>query len=227
MLKLSIFQTLIFSLSIASFPSWAMPFANSDAFSSGDNLAILDLESGLTWLDFGVNNGESINSVVQELNGKYSGWRLPSEGEVRHLWAVLIGNNGKEELWNIFNLWGANKTPNDHSPYFSLGYFIGDDGYLGAAYIYEQELKATSRLSGYYPSSIAVSGVDNKFIDVRYDGSNHILFDLNGSFEISTLLVKKVNVTETPSPQVVIFFMAIFLMFRWLKVSWLFRLNAR
>lgn len=50
-----------------------------DAFQQNDNLALRDVDTGLVWMDFGVNNGESINSVVGNLNRAYSGWRLPTE----------------------------------------------------------------------------------------------------------------------------------------------------
>ena len=44
---------------------------NVDAFQQNDNLALRDIDTGLIWLDFGVNNGESFNSVVGNLNSAY------------------------------------------------------------------------------------------------------------------------------------------------------------
>jgi hypothetical protein len=64
----------------------ALTIINADAFAPGDGKAIYDTTSGLTWLDFGINNGIFFNDVVDQLgSGKYSEWRLPTESEVLQL----------------------------------------------------------------------------------------------------------------------------------------------
>lgn len=166
---------------------------NFDAFQKDDNLALRDIETGLVWLDFGVNNGESINSVIDNLDELYVGWRLPTEAEVINFWDELAAS----DLTEIFDFWGANKTPSDNLPYLAWGYFIDEDGYLGAAYI--KEVPASSRqisINSYYANSQIVLGIDKKIIDIKYDGSDYYLFDLDGASEISTLLVKRAEVDE-------------------------------
>lgn len=188
-----IYKSILLFLIFFSFFTHAVTIENFDAFQQSDNLAIRDIQTGLVWLDFGVNNGESINSVVNGLNGIYSDWRLPTETEVTDFWGRLA----LVDLAGIFNVWGANKTPAEFSPYLAWGYFIDDYGYLGAAYIKEmpQPLRSLS-FNGYYENSVIVLGVEKKIIDVKYDGSNYYLFDLDGAAEISTLLIKKSTVDE-------------------------------
>lgn len=167
---------------------------NFDAFQQNDNLALRDKDTGLVWLDFGVNNGESINSVVSNLNSLYAGWRLPTEAEVINLWEKLAAS----DLTDIFDFWGANKTPAEHLPYLSWGYFIDDEGYLGAAYIKEVPSYALQfSVDTYYGNSKIVTGIEKKIIDIKYDGSDYYLFELNGAAEISTLLVRRSVVSES------------------------------
>jgi hypothetical protein len=185
-----VFLCFIFSPSV----SHSTIIENFDAFQQNDKLALRDIDTGLVWLDFGVNNGESINSVVNNLNGLYAGWRLPTEAEVINLWEKLATS----DLTNIFDFWGANKTPTDHLPYLSWGYFIDDEGYLGAAYIKEVPASSPPFSAGtYYGNSKIVTGIEKKIIDIKYDGSDYYLFELDGAAEISTLLVRRSIVSES------------------------------
>jgi hypothetical protein len=185
-----IFLFLIFLPGIAH----SIVIENFDAFQKNDNLAMRDVETGLVWLDFGVNNGESINSVFSNLKGIYADWRLPTESEVISFWERLAVS----DLTGIFDLCGANKTPSDNLPYLAWGYFVDEEGYLGAAYIKEEPdpLRQISNIT--YTSNRIIAGVEKKVIDVKYDGSDYYLFSLDGAAEISTLLVKKAEVSEPP-----------------------------
>ncbi len=176
---------------------------NFDAFQKSDNLAMRDVETGLVWLDFGVNNGESINSVVSNLNGIYAGWRLPTESEVVSFWERLA----IADLTGIFDLCGANKTPSDNLPYLAWGYFVDEEGYLGAAYIKEEPNPLRQTLNVNSTANRIIAGIEKKIIDVKYDGSDYYLFNLDGAAEISTLLVKKTEVNE-PSLLMLVFLIA-------------------
>ena len=188
-----IYKTVFLLLIFFSTAAHCVTIENVDAFQQNDNLALRDVDTGLVWLDFGVNNGESINSVVNNLSGIYSGWRLPSEAEVISFWGRLATS----DLTDIFDFWGANKTPVDHLPYLSWGYFLDDDGYLGAAYIMEELESLHTISSSSYANKKIVVGIEKKIIDVKYDGSDFYLFNLDGAAEISTLLVKKMEVNES------------------------------
>lgn len=51
----------------------------------GDNLVTLDTVTGIEWLDLTVTRGKSIDEVSALLQSSYTGWRLPTPGEMRTL----------------------------------------------------------------------------------------------------------------------------------------------
>ena len=58
--------------------------ANAGLISDTDNDSFIDDTTGLEWMDFGINNGQSFNYVSSQLTagGVYYGWRLATEEEV-------------------------------------------------------------------------------------------------------------------------------------------------
>jgi hypothetical protein len=80
------FITILFSAS-----SQALPIVEADAFTTGDNRAVLETSTGLVWMDFGVNNHRTFPDVVNSLDTDYPEWRLPTVSEVDHLWTSLMG----------------------------------------------------------------------------------------------------------------------------------------
>lgn len=179
---------------------YALPFVDSDAFVIGDSMAVRDIDTDLVWLDFGVNHGQSFNNVMAELDTTYADWRLPTEQEVTELWDKLTSYNGEEALYSLFELWGANKTPLDHLPFSCWGYFIDEDGYLGAGTIVENgtEMALYGPDKFYADGQITVS-LGKKVVEILYDGSDYYPFSASGMLEISTLLVKKQTV-PAPAP---------------------------
>jgi hypothetical protein len=178
--------------------AYALNIVDFDAFSQGDKQAMRDMDTGLVWMDFGVNNGKSINTVIGELDGEYSDWRLPTELEVISLWSKLIKKNATQELLDTFDIWGANKTPLDNLPYLSWGYFLDDEGYLGAGSIVEKSRDASNLYpgQGYHSDNYAEASLLKKVVDRKYDGSDYYPFDIEGTQEVSTLLVRKLVVAE-------------------------------
>ena len=57
-----------------------------------------DTETELVWMDFGVNNGQSYNSVVSQLGAgmAYDGWRLPTLQEVYTMMSNLANLSSVE-----------------------------------------------------------------------------------------------------------------------------------
>ncbi|PUA29576.1 MAG: hypothetical protein B0W54_03055 [Cellvibrio sp. 79] len=142
----------------------ALPIEDADAFVVGDRKAIYEVSSGLTWLDFGINNNRSFSEVMAELDsGQYVGWRLPSEFEVLHLFKGLlpefqvpdtltdifqdqIQTDDFELIWDeIYSLWGVNDPKPDRGEgnghqlfsYSSVGFFIGENGALYSTGLHE------------------------------------------------------------------------------------------
>lgn len=130
-------------LLVTAISSHALPITNADAFIAGDQKAIKDTASGLTWLDYGITNNVSYNQVVSQLNSTFLGWRLPSETEVKELWSNMFSAlpgwqaNTYGTGWGSFtgdtsgisSLFGTNMSN------YALGWFKGDDEKLKFALI--------------------------------------------------------------------------------------------
>lgn len=91
-------STLALTTLFFSATSQALPIVQADAFTVGDGKAALETNTGLVWMDFGVNLNQDFTSemlftsIVNNLNTTYKGWRLASEAEVTHLWFSLFGS---------------------------------------------------------------------------------------------------------------------------------------
>lgn len=68
-----------------------------------------DTSTGLVWMDFGINNGQSYNHVSSQLGagGDYSGWRLPSAEEVYMLWDHVANLDEVEADFESPDYYGA------------------------------------------------------------------------------------------------------------------------
>ena len=80
-----------------SFASHA-ELVSTDWKTAGDELATLDTETGIEWMDLSETDGLSINTVLSmtSAGGKFEGWRLPTEDEVLTLFESnpQIGGDG-------------------------------------------------------------------------------------------------------------------------------------
>jgi hypothetical protein len=73
------------------------PVANAglveaDWLSEGDNLALLDTNTGLEWLDFTETQNQSYNNVISQLNTTFDTWRLPTFSEVSDFFNNAFGS---------------------------------------------------------------------------------------------------------------------------------------
>lgn len=75
-----------------------------------------DTDTGLIWMDFGVNNNQSYNFVASQLGagGLYEGWRLPTIAEVYAMWASVA---------DFDNVIADLEYPN----YYGVGQLYGSD----------------------------------------------------------------------------------------------------
>lgn len=196
--------------------SYAVPFNEADAFSTGDKKAIYETGTGLTWLDFGITNNKSFNEILAELSTTYSDWRLPTESEIKNLWnnTITTGTGPSHSDFNhefndqistvpyyseIFSLWGANLIEkNEMKPFdewlnfyfLSDGMFLADDGSIKAVSLWER-------------SSIQLFQSTNETaFHEAYAGTIEVTpinTDEKRSY-LSTLLVKKSS--RVPEPEV-------------------------
>jgi hypothetical protein len=195
-------------LSLAATNVHALPIENADAFADGDQLAAYDPSTGITWMDFGVNNGRSFNSVIDALGSVYEGWRLPTETEVRDLWSKLSANIS-DSNYEIFSLFGANKVPSkDFLPYLCYGSFIDENGFIAHGSFVESGRTRNPFGSEKYFSDGIVKGDVYSDTSTKYDHSDPF-FDQSGTFEISTLLVRNTNVSVSEPSSLILLIMGV------------------
>lgn len=188
-------STLSFIALFISSTSQALPIVEADAFAAGDNKAIYDLSSDLTWMDFGVTNGKSVNQIISELSSTYLGWRLPTDAEVNNLWGKLFSESWEPFyaghhyssadtalVENIMNVFGYNYQEWNWPRSEAAGFYLSSTGKLKYATI-----------SNYYTHSHAtVSHLDDYY---DHEATKN---DVQGLWW-STLLVKQAQVSEPNS----------------------------
>jgi hypothetical protein len=66
-------------------------YVKTDWLTEGDELAILDPETGKEWLNLSQTFGWSVNDIIGELEGEFSGWRIATQDETFELLSNLTG----------------------------------------------------------------------------------------------------------------------------------------
>lgn len=181
----------------------ALPIVEADAFTAGDNKAVLETDTGLIWMDFGVNSHLSYEHVRYLLSTEYSGWRLPTAREVDHLWTGLF--SGLPE-WNRFSQGFGLLNSLTQDDYFASIFAIfgqSPDGNFSIRDSDDNVLDAwtTQSLFGVFKDDSGVSGfvsADSPYDDIHYSSAMYIEnVDVSGWF--GTLLVKDAP-TNVPEP---------------------------
>lgn len=60
------------------------------------NNSFIDTDTGLEWMDFGINNNRSYNQVVAELSTTWAGWSLATEAQVLQMWENAFSGKGSD-----------------------------------------------------------------------------------------------------------------------------------
>ncbi|MBT0587953.1 hypothetical protein [Alteromonas oceanisediminis] len=170
--------------------------------------SFLDTETGLVWMDYGVNNGMSFNEVMLELNvgGLYEEWRLPTTDEVYRLWESVIAL----DIYTPTSVYSSFLNPsnpeildrNPSSPYFNtIGQMTADTPTLTIS----SDYSAVMWFQGTYElAATSVSISFEKFYLHIYDGLSpsdpnyqSVLADPDVALDyIGTYLVYKQDVNE-------------------------------
>jgi MYXO-CTERM domain-containing protein len=149
----------IASVSFSNFAS--ADLVEADWQSTGDNKAVLDTNSGLTWLDLTETHFYTRTELLNVLSGAFSGWRLPTANEVSSMIAEalpsLTATTGNfqdafggtplfNEAVNFADLFNSNPVSGDVIHY---GVFDAT-GYLGfsGAYVSEGFARAFNEFPG-------------------------------------------------------------------------------
>lgn len=71
----------------------------------GDNLSVLDTNSGMEWLDLSQTLAMTVGNVIGQMDSPFSGWRLPSYDEVHALLDDYESNSGRSAIMdNMFDV---------------------------------------------------------------------------------------------------------------------------
>lgn len=62
----------------------------ADGYASGDQRAVYDTVTGLTWLDLTETSGQAYGAINARLGSDLSGWRLPTTSEIGALFAAAF-----------------------------------------------------------------------------------------------------------------------------------------
>lgn len=194
----NLLKPLLLLLCLLSINSYALPILQADAFITGDNKATLEVDTGLIWMDFGVNNDRTYAEVVNSLSTDYLGWRLPTTKEVSHLWTGLFGDLPE---WYYFGSFGTLNT-SDHDDYFNqLAELMGTNGdSINTGNENDQWL--VKNMSGVFESSPGAFGLAALWIPYDDIHTNQALYlDVVNNIDSSwygTLLVK--DAVAVPEP---------------------------
>lgn len=192
--------------------------ANAGVIVDTDNDSFIDTSTGIEWLDFGVNNGQSFNDVVSQLGtgGRYAGWVLPTLNQVHTMWSNVA---------NLNNVTALSESPNHYGEgqfrAFDLNSntFNGDDsvwdltfdviGYNGKS-INDSRIHTYSKALFEGTDGLSIVNMwditDLKFDNVTYadgiefiDNANYNQYESTTFTNYSTLLIKATEVPEPPA----------------------------
>ena len=139
-----------------SFASHA-ELVSTDWKTTGDELATLDTETGIEWLDLSETHELSIDNVVSmtSAGGKFEGWRLPTQAEVTVLFHTLFPAGISTGKLTSTEKYGADIT----SFYELFGYTSTD---ASRSYgLYQRDNTSEVRMAG-------VSGSDTVFANYSH-----------------------------------------------------------
>nr|AAP70383.1 Uvs114 [uncultured bacterium] len=199
----------------------ALPIVQADAFSAGDNKAVLETNTGLVWMDFGVNSHRTFSDVMSSLDTDYAGWRLPTIAEVDHLWTSLMGDLKGWNRWSpVFggfalidnNEFGLPITEyddylNDIMEVFGFSEegaaeyssYEGEDLISTTTYDYRSAFAVFSDAgeNGFVVLNLPINSTVGRSSVFTYDGNISLLQDI--SLQYGTLLVKDSATVSEPT----------------------------
>lgn len=159
-------------------------FVSTDWKVDGDNLATLDSNSGLEWLDLGYTRGlsESYDQVVSMLDDELLGWRLPTKQEL----STLLDNAFSVSLDTDY-VWVAVSEENiDFTSYFGTTYGNNIAYSLGRF----KEANGLIGLNGAYGSTKILNGYGN-YVSHGYSG---VYLVSDGGLTLSSINNPGINV---------------------------------
>ena len=180
-----------------------------------DNDSFIDNSTGLEWMDFGINNGQSYGYVSSqmEIGGVYDGWQLASSDQVYEMWSnAFLGLGSRLEDENYFGLGqlrvidGRRKRASTLSPILTV---MGFNTVTSGSFIPTQSSKGLfegqsglSFIEAHERFGMYSDYTHDDFVQI-VDNNNYDNYKQNGHAEFSTMLVK---VNQVPEPSTFIIF---------------------
>ncbi|WP_049631313.1 PEP-CTERM sorting domain-containing protein [Cellvibrio sp. pealriver] len=84
-----------FAGACATLLALAAQFSHAGIIDTSNN-SFIDTDTGLEWMDFGINNNLSYDQVVDELSTTWIGWSLATEAQVLNLWHNAFSGKGSD-----------------------------------------------------------------------------------------------------------------------------------
>lgn len=117
-------------------------FVSTDWKNQGDGLATLDTTTGLEWLRLTETKNLSIQTILDQMDTTYAGWRFATFDEVRSIhtsiWGLTPSDNSSGN-WN----WGSfSPTLTLAEQIFGRTYYYSDDQYGTAGLVYDTDLNS-------------------------------------------------------------------------------------
>jgi hypothetical protein len=182
--------------------------ATAGIIENTDNDSFIDNATGLEWMDFGINNGQSFDYVSSQLasGGIYKGWQLATESQVYEMWAnAFLGLDSSFENQNFFGVGqlkvvdGKKADGSIFSPIFAaMGFNTIIDPYLADTKASKGLFEGQNGLS--FVESRERVGMYNNWLDDDIsqiiENNNNEMFRESGDIQYSTMLVKVLQVTE-------------------------------
>jgi hypothetical protein len=199
----------------------ALSFTANAGLINTTNASFIDQNTGLEWMDFGINNIDTYEFIASQLDtgDKYEGWRLATKDDVYTMYSntfltlaadyvspldsigrstVVDGKNKSVSILdNIFEVMGYNTLRQEGSPFeirWATGLFKGTDG-LSLFKTYDLVGSFEKRFSG-----DSVNFYDHANFDHHMENTNAVY---------STMLVKNQHLeksTQVPEPSTLAIF---------------------
>tara|TARA_B100000949_G_C14279325_1_gene451090 strand:- start:1240 stop:1899 length:660 start_codon:yes stop_codon:yes gene_type:complete len=139
----------------------------TDYKTTGDELATLDTETGIEWLDISETAGYNLNEISALIaeGGELEGWRMPTQTEVTNLFMMLFDGNISS---------GENNSSSYASQIANLHDFFGYTSYKETANydraygLYRRDDNGEIRMAGTRGSSIVFINYDHAVYSDTY-----------------------------------------------------------
>lgn len=171
--------------------------------SAGDNLSVVDTETGIEWLSLTQTDGLSIASVQSQLLSTFSGWRLPTEAEVSTMIKNVTGFEsdaatvyGTQYASNTSKFINALGTTYQSNYLYSFGLALSDEQSTITTSVYYSGVSHSSQYNDY-----AIRKRQGVSDNINYSHSSYGVYLVSdGGVTLSSINDPGINAMNANSP---------------------------